>query len=159
MNRSVAVTVVVAVTIFAVFAALQPILPSNAEKSSDFGILGPNMSIGGYPANVTLGTAVHLYLYLVNHEGAVTYYQVLVKLGNDATQVSNTTASDAPEISSYSFVLADNESSTFPISLTLGTIGSNLKLIFELWSYNVSSSEFAYTGLSDQLLVNVTRGP
>jgi uncharacterized membrane protein len=158
MHRDVAVTVLVLVTLIAVLAAVQPILPSNSERFSDLGVLGPNMAIGGYPTNVAQGAVVHLYVYVGNHERAVAYYQVVVKLGNSTTQVSNSTAADAPEIWSYSLILADNKSSTFPVALSMGTAGTNLRLIFELWSYNISSSQFTYTGLWDQLWINVT-GP
>jgi len=159
MYRNVAVVGLFLITVFAVFAALQPIIPSNAQRFSELGVLGPDRVIGGYPTEVTQGSIVNLYGYVVDHQGAVAYYQVEVKLGNSATQVSNTTAADAPEINSYSLVLADNQTSTFPVSLRMDTAGTNLKLIFELWSYNASSAQFTYTGLSDQLYLNVTGGP
>lgn len=159
MDRDIAVMGLVLVTAIAVFAALQPIMPTNAERFSVFGVLGPNMMIGDYPTNVTQGGLVHLFCYVGNDEGIVTYYQVAVKLGNNATQVSNSTAADAPQVSSYSLMLADNKSSTFPVALNMDTAGTNLRLIFELWSYDTSSSQFVYTGLWDQLWINVTGGP
>ena len=158
MYRDVAVTGLVLITILAVFVAMQPIIPSSVPRFSELGVLGPNIVIGGYPTNITQGSVVHLYVYVGNHEGTVTYYQVLVKLGNSATLISNTTAANAPEISSYFLILANNETSTFPIALTTSTTGTNLRLIFELWSYNISSSQFTYTGLWNQLLINVTKG-
>ena len=154
-----AATALALVALVAVFVALEPIIPTNQAGFSELGILGPNMIIGGYPTSVTQGGAVHLYCYVGNHEGTVAYYQVLVKLGNSATFVSNTTSADAPEILSYSLVLADNQSSIFPVTLAMNTTGTNLRLIFELWAYNISISQFAYTGLWDQLMFNVTGGP
>lgn len=159
MDRETAATALALVALVAVFVALEPIIPTNQAGFSELGILGPNMIIGGYPTSITQGGVVKLYCYVGNHEGAVAYYQVLVKLGNGATQVSNTTSANAPEIRSYSFVLADNRSSTFPVTLTMNATGTNLRLIFELWAYNVSTSEFSYAGLWDQLIINVTGGP
>lgn len=159
MRRDVAVAVLVLVTTIAVFTEVQPILPSNSENFSELGVLGPSMVIGGYPTNVTQGSSIHLFAYVGNHEGAVTYYQVEVKLGNLSTRVSNTTAADALEISSYPLILANNQSSTFPVNLGLSTVGTNQRLIFELWTYDTSDSQFAYSGLWDQVWINVTGGP
>ena len=81
---------------------------------------------------------------------------MLIKLGNQTTPVSNATSAAAPVIASYSRVLDNNQSWTFPINLSINETGTNLKIIFELWSYNVTSSTFDYTGLWNQLYVNVT---
>jgi len=159
LDRDTAATALALVTLIAVFAVMEPIIPANQVRFSELGVLGPNMTIGGYPTNVTQGGALRLYCYVGNHEGAVTYYQVMVKLGNSATFVSNATSADAPEIHSYSLVLADNKSTTFPVNLKLNTTGTNLRLIFELWTFDISSSQFAYTGLWNQLVINVTDGP
>jgi len=159
VDRETAATALALIALVAVFVALEPIIPTSQTGFSELGILGPNMIIGGYPTNVTQGGAVHLYCYVGNHEGEAAYYQVLVKLGNSATHVSNTTSANAPEIHSYSLILSDNKSSTFPVTLAMNTTGTNLRLIFELWAYNVSTSQFAYTGVWDQLMINVTGGP
>jgi hypothetical protein len=92
------------------------------EPFSELGILGPNQQIGGYPTTLVAGQQFSLYGYVGNHEGAVNYYQVLVKLGNESTQVRNSTYARAPELASYGLVLASNESSVFPIGLSLGII-------------------------------------
>lgn len=145
------------VTVLAIFVAVQPILPSNAESFSELGVLGPNQKIGGYPTSLTVGQQFQLYGYMGNHEGVVSYYQVLVKLGNQTTQISNSTSARAAVISSYSLVLNDNQSSTFPMQLSIGQAGTNQRVIFELWSSNVTNSQFRYTGLFAQLWLNVTR--
>ena len=159
MDKETAGTALALVTLVAVFAALQPILPTNPSRYSELGVLGPNMTIGSYPTSVAQGDIIQLYCYIANHEGTVTYYQVQVKLGNSATQVSNATAANAPEIFSHSVVLPDNGSSMFPVALGMNASGADQRLIFELWAYNVSSSQFAYTGLWNQLVINVTGGP
>jgi hypothetical protein len=45
---------------------------------------------------------------------------------------------------------------TFPLTLALTNQGTNVRLIFELWAYNATSSSYGYTGLWNQLLLNVT---
>jgi uncharacterized membrane protein len=126
------------------------------EPFSELGILGPGQKIGGYPTTLVAGQGFSLYGYVGNHEGAVNYYQVLVKLGNESTQVSNSTYARAAELASYGLVLVNNQSSIFRISLSLVGPGTNQRIIFELWMFNITSSQFAYTGLFAQLWLNVT---
>ena len=51
------------------------------EPFSELGILGPGMKLGDYPRLVEAGEDMSLHMYLGNHEGRPTYYQVQVKLG------------------------------------------------------------------------------
>jgi len=156
MDRETASVALVLVTVLAVFAAIQPLLPANTEPFSEIGVLGPTQAIGGYPTSVLAGTPIMLYGYIGNHEGVSGYYEFLVKAGNETTQISNSTYARAPVIFTYSHVLDNNQSTTFPLTLTLSNAGTNVRLIFELWSYNVTSASYYYAGLWNQLLLNVT---
>ena len=145
------------VTILCVFVAVQPIIPYNTEHFSELGILGPQQTIGNYPTNVTQGSRFTLYAYVGNHEGVVEYYQVVVKLGNQSTIVSNSTASKAPVISTYSLVLSNGANSTFPMNLSLNHTGTFQRLIFELWAFDALNSSFVFAQIQpDQIWVNVT---
>ena len=157
MDKETATIALVLVTVLAVFAAIQPILPANGEPFSELGVLGPSETIGGYPTSVVVGHPFLLYGYIGNHEGTLSYYQLLVKFGNKTTQISNSTYAQAPVIFTYSHVLDNNQSTTFPLTLTLRNQGTNVRLIFELWSYDLMASSYAYTGLWNQLWLNVTR--
>jgi uncharacterized membrane protein len=156
MDKETASIALVLVTVLAVFAAIQPILPANSQPFSELGVLGPSQTIGGYPTSVVAGNPFHLYGYIGNHEGTSSYYQFLVKVGNQTTQVNNSTYAQTPVIYTYSHVLENNQTTTFPLTLTLGSQGTNVRLIFELWSYNVTTSSYGYTGLYAQLWLNVT---
>ncbi len=156
MDKETASIALVLVTVLAVFAAVQPILPANNQPFSELGVLGPSQTIGGYPTSVVAGSHFLLYGYIGDHEGTSSFYQLLVKAGNETTQVSNSTAAEAPVIFTYSRVLENNQTTTFPMNLTLSSPGTNTRLIFELWSYNVSNSSYVYTGLWGQLFLNVT---
>ena len=156
MDKETASIALCLVTVLAVFAAVQPLLPANGESFSELGVLGPSQTIGGYPTSVVAGNPFVLYGYIGNHEGISSFYQLLVKVGNQTTQVSNSTYAQAPVIFTYSRVLENNQSTTFPMTLTLSNQGTDVRLIFELWSYNVTSSSYAYTGLWNQLFLNVT---
>ena len=140
----------------AVLAAIYPILPANGESFSELGVLGPGQKIAGYPTTVSVGQQFTLYVYVGNHEGMATYYQVLVKEGNQATVISNSTSASLPPVLTRSLVLEDNSSSIFPVNLSMTTAGLNQRLIFELWMFNSTTAGFAYTGLFDQIWMNVT---
>src|SRR5487761_998092 len=156
-NRDTASIVLVVVTILAVFAVIQPLIPSNSQKFSELGVLGPNQTISGYPTRVTVGQQISLYGYGGTHLGEPSYYQVLVKLGNQSTLISNSTSASAPELAGYYQALANNQSWIFPINLTLNKSGTNQRIIFELWMYNDTTSSFTYTGLWNQIWINVTQ--
>lgn len=156
MDRETATVALVLATALAVFAAVYPVLPSNNEPFSALGLLGPNQQIGGYPTTVVAGQKVLLYAYIGDHEGAAGYYQLVVKLGNQSTVVSNSTAADAPVILTRYQVLDSNQTVTLPVSFSVGTPGTDERLIFELWSFDPATSQFTYTGLWNQLLLNVT---
>jgi uncharacterized membrane protein len=156
MDKETAGIALAVITILAVFAAIQPILPVNVEPFSELGVLGPSQNIGGYPTSVVAGNPFLLYGYIGDHEGESGYYQFLVKVGNQTTQVSKSTYALAPVIFTYSHVLDNNQSTIFPLNLTLTSPGTNVRLIFELWSYSVSTSSYTYTGLWNQLFLNVT---
>ncbi|MDH2901930.1 MAG: DUF1616 domain-containing protein [archaeon] len=157
MDKETSIIALAIITILAVFVAVQPIIPSNSEHFSELGILGPQQTIANYPSNITKGQAFSLYAYVGNHEGGVEYYQVLVKLViNTSYVISNTTSANAPIISSYSYVLDNGKNTTLPMNLSVNQTGTNLRLLFELWSFDTSSSSFSYTGLTDQLWLNVT---
>jgi uncharacterized membrane protein len=156
LDRETSVIALVIVTILAVFVAVQPIIPSNSEHFSELGILGSQQTIANYPSNLTKGQPFLIYVYIGNHEGIVEYYKLILKLGNASTLVSNSTAANAPIISTYSNVLNNGKNTTFPIHLSINTTGTKLRLLFELWTFDTSNSSFVYSGLQDKLWVNVT---
>jgi uncharacterized membrane protein len=156
LDRETGVLVLAVVTMLAVLAAVYPIIPTSGEAFSELGVLGPGQKIGGYPTSVAVGQHFTLYVYVGNHEGEADYYQVQVKEGNQATVVSNSTAANLQPLLTNSLVLADNSSSIFPASLSMSTAGLNQRLIFELWMFNSTTTSFHYTGLWNQLWLNVT---
>jgi uncharacterized membrane protein len=91
-----------------------------------------------------------------NHEGNVENYQLIVKLGNQATIVTNTTYANAPVLATYWHIVRESEAWLFPMNLSVNRAGNNTRIIFELWSYDVPTSGFKYTGLWNQIWLNVT---
>ena len=137
------------VTLFQAFFADRVV-----EPFSELGILGPEMKIGDYPRNLTVGEPFDLYLYLGNHMGSVQYYRVYVKLGDRGLNVSDTKPYPAPVLSTYEAVLVDGSNTTVPITLSVPEPGVNLRLVFEM--HRFEDSGFLYHERWNQLWLNVT---
>jgi uncharacterized membrane protein len=156
MNRQVGTIILASITTLIVIAALAPFLPVREQKFSELGILGPDQTIMGYPTNVAVNQSFLLYGFVGNHENSVQNYQLLVKLGNQSTIVTNTTYANAPVLATYWHILKENENWLFPMNLSVNRAGNNTRIIFELWSYNIPTSSFEYKGLWNQIWLNVT---
>ncbi|MDA4126921.1 MAG: DUF1616 domain-containing protein [Thaumarchaeota archaeon] len=126
------------------------------EPFSELGILGPNQKIADYPTRVFTGQNFTLYLYVGNHEGKVTYYLVLTKVGNMSSLSNDNVTLSVPAIASYGMVLLNNQTYLKPITLNISHPGTNVKLVFELWVYQANLSSFIYDHRQNQLYLNVT---
>jgi uncharacterized membrane protein len=164
-KKKIALAALVLLAIILMFASLQPFfLPlSNTQKYSELGLLGSDCTVGKYPTSIIQNETFTLCGYLVNQMGTAQYYQVLVKLGNQSTVVSNSTypnaiPANAPVIAQYYSTLSNNQTYLFPMNLAISQIGRNEQVIFELWSYKISSSgngSFVYTGIWDRIWLSV----
>lgn len=125
------------------------------EPFPELGTLGPNMKIGDYPTQVVAGQNFTLYLYVGNHEGHVEYYEVLIKLGN-SSNVNENTSLNAPVLYTFGMVLTNNQTYLEPITISIPHAGNNLRLVLELWRFNATTDSFIYTGIYNQLWMNVT---
>lgn len=126
------------------------------EPFSELGVLGPDMKLGGYPREVEAGENMSLHLYLGNHEGRPTYYQVLVKLGYRSMNVSDTEPYSGVILASYRHVLDNEANYTRPIVISVKDPGLNRRLVFELQEYSLDERRFVYNGVWVQLWLNVT---
>jgi uncharacterized membrane protein len=129
------------------------------EPFSELGILGPNQKIADFPTTVFTGENFTLYLFVGNHEGHVTYYQVQAKLGNRSSAVNDNVSLSATPIASYGMVLLNNQTYLHPITLSMSKSGTNVRLVFELWIYQANVSSFAYYHRFNQLYLNVSSSP
>jgi len=127
------------------------------EPSSELGILGPNGKIGDYPTEVVAGKSIHLFIYVGNIEGKVEYYQVQVKLADQASEANDTIPLKTPVLKSYELVLMNGENQTLPVTISFGQPRTNLRLVFELYNFDPKINDFVYNQLWTQLRMNVTR--
>ena len=156
MDKEVKLAVIALVAMLAVFVVWQPLITVNNNGFSELAVLGPNQNLGSYPRQLVVGQPFLLYGYLENHMGTPEFYQFIVKLGNQSTLVGNTTTANAPVIFTLSRLLEDGQNYTFPMILSISNIGLNQRLIFELWTYDISKSNFTYGGIWNEIWVNVT---
>jgi uncharacterized membrane protein len=141
-----------------VIATVYPILASNRaiEPFSELGILGQNGRMGDYPSTVTVGRSFNLFLHVGNHEGRAEYYRVLAKVGDQGSNVTNTTPLNVLPFASWDMVLLNNQNRTLPITLSLSNAGVNKKLVFELHMLDTDSGLFVYHQRWTQIWLNIT---
>src|SRR5260370_7239309 len=156
MNKQTATIILAFITIVVVVAAMTPLIPVKEQRFSELGILGPDQTIKGYPTSVAANQSFLLYGYIGNQEGNIEDYQLLVKIGDQETTVTNTTFANAPIIATYWPILRNSETWLFPMNLSVNHTRTNTSILFEPWSYNVPISAFEDTGLSHQLFLIAT---
>src|SRR5689334_15150530 len=101
MNKEFQIAIIGLTAMLAIFAVWQPLIAVNNDKYSVLAVLGPNQTLGGYPSQLVAGHPFQIYGYVQNQEGITEYYQFVIKLGNQATVISNTTSANAPVIYTY----------------------------------------------------------
>jgi uncharacterized membrane protein len=138
-----------------------PLLAKNriVEPFSELGILGPNGKIGDYPHEVEIGQNFKLYIYIGNYEGRCQYYRVLVKLGDQNSNISDTKPLDSLVIANRDYLLPNESNITSPITLSIQRAGLNQRLVFELYRYDTVTNSFLYHERWAQIWMNVTIHP
>jgi uncharacterized membrane protein len=99
---------------------------------------------------------MEFFLHLSNYEGIITYYRILIKLGDSSLNVSDNMPYLGSVISQYDHVLLDKTNITIPISLHITKPGLNQRLVFELYKYDAEKNIFTYDNQWLQLWFNVT---
>jgi uncharacterized membrane protein len=126
------------------------------EPFSELGVLGPDMKLGDYPHEVSVGEDFDLFIYVGNHEGSVSYYRVLFKVGDHGLNVSDVEPYGGDVIGQFEQILLDGGNVTRPITVRLPQAGLNKRLVFELQRFDTGSGDFKYEGIWAQLWLNVT---
>jgi len=132
--------ILIIVIIFAVLMTIYLVLtPKQAEKYTEFYILGPGGKATDYPTNLTLGEEGKVIIGIINHETNITRYRLVIKYDGTIIEEKDINLEDTKKLE-YSFTFKANQT------------GKNHKLEFLLYKdpdrKNVYRSVF--------LLVNVT---
>ena len=141
----------VIVAFFSVSGFLLP--KSQNEHFSELGVLGENMKLGDYPSQIVASETIHLSAYVGNQMSTPIYYNVMVKLGNNNTQVN---PAPLTPLQQFSQIVPVNRTWSFPVDITLTKAGLNQRIIFELWTYNATLNQNQYTQRWGQIWLNVT---
>ena len=150
--------IIVIILLSSAVISVYPILQEGriVEPFSELGVLGPYGRLGDYPRQLAVGQKFNLILYVGNHEGISEYYQVIVKLGDQTQNISDTTPLEAPIFMTWRTILDNESNTTIPIELSLNEAGLNRRLVFELWRYDTDTHAFIYHKRWTQLWLNVT---
>ena len=125
------------------------------EPHSEIGVLGPNGKIGDYPENIKVGDLVNLYIFIGNNEGRTQYYRVIFQLVPDNPVSNNTGITNVQTIDTFDLFLMSGKNSTIPISFSISEPGDNLRLRFELYTFNTEAQDLVYKNKA-QLWINVS---
>lgn len=109
--------------------------------------LGPEGMAANYPTEVAAGKLIKVWIGVNNHMGRVEYLLVYVKVGANATAIPNDstlTPSSATPYKQIEYFLMDNQTQTFPVTLTISRPGINYNIMFELWHYNETAGGFQF---------------
>jgi uncharacterized membrane protein len=141
-----------------VITTAYPLLVSHRpiEAFSELAILGENGRVGDYPKSVRVDSSFNLLLYVGNYEGRTEYYQVLAKVGDQGSNIADTTPLIAAPIASWDMVLMNNQNKTLPVTLSISNAGTNRRLVFELHVLDPGSGAFVYHQRWIQIWLNVT---
>jgi len=146
------------IVVVGVFSASQFLVADRVvEPFSELAVLGPNQKIGDYPKNLQVGETFTLYIYVGNHEGKATHYRVYAKLGDRSSIINENASLDTAPIAHYDVILLNNQTWLNPVTLQIDKPGTNLRLVFELWTYTPAQGAFTYYNRWTQLWLNVTR--
>lgn len=149
------------VVVASVFASAQILRPEVVEPFTALGLLNEERKIGDYPKVAVLNDTLTLYVFVYNYMGRPVYYRVVYKVGTNETLPTNSTPSAEPTIMEWRGVLGHDQNTTFPVKVPVrypeGREPERVALIFELWTYDVESGKWVYSGRWVHLYVEVKR--
>lgn len=111
------------------------------DKFTEFYILGTDGKIGSYPTNFQIGDEKPVLVNVVNHERRAVNYNLIIIINNSSHPIYTD-----------QFTLADNETREKPVMLKPDVSGTNLKVMFLLYSDGNMTSPYREC----HLYVNVT---
>ena len=113
--------------------------PKDAEKYTEFYILGSNGMASNYPTNLTVGQTGNVTVGIVNHEHSTVNYEMIIKLNNYTINDTNIT-------------LSTNQTYSTPFTFTPYISGQNQNIEFLL--YKLPDNKTVYRYLFLQIKVN-----
>jgi hypothetical protein len=117
-------------------------LPSSEPFSTVY-FLGPDQTFNSIPFNVKSNVTYTVYLGIENHEGAVGYYEGLVKLRNDTEPLPNATLgapSTLPVVYQYNVFLLDGQAWEAPLKFRINSV--NTDGLSQIQSITINNIDF-----------------
>lgn len=144
-------TVLVAISLAAILVlstvAYTVLSPKPVRYFFEIYPLGAEGIATNYPTEVAVGQPIKVWIGVSNHMGRVEYILVYVKVGANATAIPDDktlTPSTATPYKQLEYFLMDNQTQTFPVTLSINKPGINYNLMFELWYYNETAGIFRF---------------
>jgi uncharacterized membrane protein len=131
-EKTVTITIVVAIVILAGLLIYLALTPPQQNPSTTIYVLDAEKQTENYPKTVVLGenNTFPLWVGVENNNGTASTFSVQIKLDDETGDVN---PSPAEPIESFEKTLADGELWEFQVTITIDQVGSH-RIIFELWS-------------------------
>jgi uncharacterized membrane protein len=145
------------ILIISAIMVIYPLVSSNriVEPFSSMSILNIN-GLPVFSKSVIVGETINFRIEIGNYESKPEYYKILVKEGDQTSNVTDETPFNAPILQSRERIILNNSNYTMNIGIELLTEGINRRIIFELYKYNSNFDLFTYYGWT-QIWMNVTK--
>lgn len=138
VDRTISIIIVIFLVIGLLGVFYIMFTPNEAEKYTEFYLLGQSGKAGDYPSNFTTGEKGNLTVGIVNHEYSTNSYQMKIIMNNKTLKEENIT-------------LNNNQKYEIPFEFTAGNPGQ-YKLEFNL--YKLPDTSNVYRSVFLQVNVN-----
>lgn len=124
-DRALTLLLLVTLAITIGTAAYIVTLPNTGDHFTEFYLLGPNGTANNYTTKFYLGDQKPITIGIANHEQRDMGYDLIVHLDNDTNSTN---------LYEEHLTLADNQTLEKPIMIQPDRAGTNMKLVFDLYS-------------------------
>ena len=143
-EKTIIITIVIAIVIIGALLVNLVITPAPNEKFSTIYYLDSEKQLDNIPKTVVLGenSTFSLWVGVENHNDTTINYSVRVKYDDGKSTVN---PSPVESTESFEKLLVNEENWEFPVTINIDQLGSN-RVIFELWFFNSTKTDWDYTG-------------
>lgn len=131
---------------------------TSSQRYTTFGLLNADGEIGNFPQNVTHGEELNLILTISNNEGRFMAYKIFGYIGDAGTVVEQgEPVTGLALVYNASKVVQHGGTCSLDVTVVPDAIhvGSNRRVIFDLWALDTTTGNFTFTGHSVHVWLDI----
>ena len=127
------------------------------QRYSGIGLLNEDREVGSFPNNMSYNETLNVYFHVMNHEGATQRYIVKMHMGNQTTIIDPVNGVDATANQTFQRIVDHDKTweQNVSVSFDISNVGMK-KIIFELWLYDLSSSQFMFLNQTVHIWIEIS---